>query len=110
MHYQHSNGEVGRTDPETGKRTVWKVCDICGAQQHSNNGFTVSYQMPGVWGKEIHGYCSRCARQLIPLLTEALEKIETAEQERRRTVKPGKQYVDRQAIIAKAVAEMTPEE
>ena len=38
MHYKHSNGEVGTIDETTGKRSVWKVCDICGAQQRSNNG------------------------------------------------------------------------
>ena len=88
MHYQHSNSEVGTTDPETGKHIVWKVCDICGAQQHSNNGFSVSYQMPGAWGKETHGYCSGCARKLIPVLTAALDEIETQERERRQEQEP----------------------
>lgn len=104
MHYEHSNAEVGQTDPETGKKTIWKCCDICGAQQHSNNGFTVSFQMPGVWGKQVHGYCSRCANKLIPLLTDALDAIENKEQEMRQTVPPGKQYVDKAALIARALA------
>lgn len=109
MHYQHSNGEVGTTT-ETGKRIVWKICDICGAQQHSNNGFTVSYQMPGAWGKETHGYCSRCANQLIPLLTDALTAIHAKEQEMRQTVPRGKQYVDPLRVMAAAEAALTPEE
>ena len=102
MHYKHSNAEVGLTDTETGKKTVWKCCDICGAQQHSNNGFTVSYQMPDAWGAETHGYCNRCARRLIPLLTDALEAIHTKEQEMRQTVPPGKQYIDPLRIMAAA--------
>lgn len=99
MHYQHSNGEVGTTDHETGKRTVWKICDICGAQQHSNNGFTVSYQMPGAMGAETHGYCSGCARKLIPLLTAALDEIHEQERQRRQTVPRGKQYIDPVTIM-----------
>ena len=78
--------------------------------QHSNNGFTISYQRPGVWGKETHGYCSRCANQLIPLLTDALDAIHTKEQEMRQTVPRGKQYVDPLRVMAAAAEALTPEE
>ena len=110
MHYKHSNGEVGTIDETTGKRSVWKVCDICGAQQRSNNGFTVSYQMPGAWGAETHGYCNKCARKLIPILTAALDEIEKQERERRQTVPRGKQYIDPAKVMQAAERELYAEE
>lgn len=97
MVYEHSNAEVGTVD-ETGKKTTWKVCDICGREQHSNHGFTVSYQMPGAWGKGTHGYCARCANQLIPLLTAALDTIRKEEQEMRKAAPPAASHVDRAAL------------
>ena len=99
-HYEHSNAEVGTTDPATGKRTVWKVCDICGREQHSNHGFTISYQHPGAWGKETHGYCARCANRLVPILTAALDEIHAAERDMRSKAPPAESHIDKAAFDA----------
>lgn len=99
-YYQHSNAEVGTTDPATGKRTVWKVCDICGREQHSNHGFTVSYSAPGSGGAERHGYCARCANRLVPILTAALDEIRTTEQEMRSKAPPAESHIDMAAFGA----------
>lgn len=80
MHYEHSNKEVVELDTKTGKHTVWKICDVCGAQQKSNNGFTISYAMPGEWGGERHGYCNKCAKRFVPLLLAAIGDIRKAEE------------------------------
>lgn len=97
-HYRHSNTEVGTTDPETGKTIAWKVCDICGREQHSNYGFTVSFDMPGSTGAETHGYCTRCANQLVPILLDALDTIHDQERTMRRKAPPAESHIDKTAF------------
>ena len=79
MHYRHSNSERRIKNTETGKTEFWKECDICGALQHSNYGFTVFYDMPNAHGAHRRGYCAKCANKYIPILIEALFEINKKE-------------------------------
>ena len=77
--YKYSNAE--HTYTESGKSTTYKVCDICGAEQKNNYGFTISHARSGVEGSYRLGLCGKCANKILPILEEALEEVqETARQ------------------------------
>lgn len=80
--FKHSNAEHTYTD-ENGKKTTYKVCDVCGVEQKTNYGFTVSHKRSGVEGSYRLGLCGKCANKILPLLEETLEDIKDTVRELR---------------------------
>lgn len=56
--FKHSNAEHTYTD-ENGKKTTYKVCDVCGVEGN--------YRL---------GLCGKCANKILPLLEDTLEEIQ----------------------------------
>lgn len=68
---------------EDGKLKEYKVCDACGKGVHSNAGYEIRYDGGRGFGSARGGYCRKCANKLIPILTEALDKLHEKQEEMR---------------------------
>lgn len=77
MKYRHSNTEITKT--VNGKKRVYKVCDVCGAEQQNNYGCEYSYAMYGSWGTGRFCLCGKCASRIIPIFTDAIESMRIME-------------------------------
>ena len=75
--YRHSNTEITYTD-EDGKSKTYKVCDVCGAEQQNNYGFEISHARRDCAGRYRLCLCGKCATKLLPLIEDALERVQTA--------------------------------
>ena len=75
--YRHSNTEVWYE--ENGKKRVYKVCDVCGAEQQNNFGCEFSYAMRGSLGHGRMALCGKCANQIIPIFIDAIYKMHDME-------------------------------
>ena len=82
MKYKHSNHEIGYKK-ENGKINIVAICDICGAEHKNHYGYEIDFTDRKGWRTARRKCCAKCARQIVPILDEALERMNATANEMR---------------------------
>ena len=85
MKYKYSCTEV-TTFNEKGKANTKSICSVCRKKHKNDYGFSIEAEMTGTCFASKSGYCFRCANKLIPILHDALEKIEQEEEKIKQSI------------------------
>ena len=79
--YRRSSPE--RTLTKDGEIRTITACDICGAEQQNNYGLEVNHARRDSMGQYKLSLCGKCAPLVIPILEDAVDRIQATATELR---------------------------